>query len=277
MTMTLTNDYGAPDVFVRAAENDSYSMGDADFSVTGLIQPPQISRLRKKHRDDISSDVRDEIWKLVGRGVHAILEQNNSGTGTVEKRFFATHPRGVRISGAIDLLEDDGAVTDYKVTSVYTAKKGLKPDWEAQLNLYSWLLRQNDIEATSLTIVAVCRDWSKSRRDHPDSPVVTIPVPLWLPEKQDEFVDERIAIYTAEDTAPCTSEERWTRGGYKAVASTGKIKEFDSLQDAAAWINTKKSGSYRVVNQDPSYIRCESWCDVSAFCPQWNGKGEERK
>jgi hypothetical protein len=278
MTIAMTNDYGIPDVFVRAAENDSYSMGDADFSVTGLIQPPQISRLRKEHRDDISSDVRDEIWKLLGSGVHAILEQNNSGT--VEKRFFATHPFGVRISGAIDLLEDDGAVTDYKVTSVYTTTKGLKPDWEAQLNLYAWLLKQNDIEATSLTIVAVCRDWSKPRSKslgYPDSPVVSIPVPLWLPEKQDEFMNERVAIHTAEDTAPCTSAERWTRGGYKAVASTGKIKEFDSLQDAAAWINTKKSGSYRVVNQDPKYIRCESWCDVSAFCPQWNEKGEERK
>jgi len=59
--MIITNEHGAPDVFVRAAENDMYSMGDADISVTGLIQPPQIARLRKKHEDKLSSDVRDEL------------------------------------------------------------------------------------------------------------------------------------------------------------------------------------------------------------------------
>ena len=39
--MTVTNQFGAPDTFVRAVTDDSYSKGDADFSVTGLIQPPQ--------------------------------------------------------------------------------------------------------------------------------------------------------------------------------------------------------------------------------------------
>ena len=60
--MILTNEYGIPEVFVRATQNDAYDMGEADFSVTGLIQPPQIARLREKHADDISMDVRDHIW-----------------------------------------------------------------------------------------------------------------------------------------------------------------------------------------------------------------------
>ncbi len=271
--MKITNVHGAPDVFVRAAQNDSYSMGDADISVTGLIQPPQIARLRKKHEDKLSSDVRDELWKLLGTGVHSILEANNPGTS--EKRYFADHTYGVKISGAIDLLED-GAITDYKVTSEYTVRQPLKKDWESQLNLYAWLLRQNDIEATSLTIVAVCRDWMKSKveryNNYPSSPIVVIPVPLWLPEVQDNYVNERVAIHTADDTASCTNEERWARGGYKVVSNTGKTKKYDSLTDAAAWINKQKKGHFTVVDEEPKFIRCESWCDVSEFCPQWRGE-----
>jgi len=271
--MIITNEHGAPDVFVRAAENDMYSMGDADISVTGLIQPPQIARLRKEHEDKLSSDVRDELWKLLGTGVHSVLEANNPGTS--EKRYFADHTYGVVISGAIDLLED-GAVTDYKVTSVYTVQQPLKKDWESQLNLYAWLLRQNDIETKSLTIVAICRDWMRSRADrdpkYPSSPIVSIPVPLWLPKIQDDYVNERVAIHTAEDTASCSNEERWARGGYKVVSNAKKDKKFGSLADAAAWINKQKGGNYSVVDVEPKFIRCESWCDVSEFCPQWRGE-----
>ena len=274
--MIITNEHGAPDVFVRAAQNDSYSMGDADISVTGLIQPPQIARLRKKHEDKLSSDVSDEVWKLLGTGVHNVLEKNNSENA--EKRYFSEHTYGVKISGAIDLLED-GAVTDYKVTSVYTVQQPLKKDWESQLNLYAWLLRQNDIEAKSLTIVAICRDWMRSRADrdpkYPSSPIVSIAVPLWLPKIQDDYVNERVAIHTAEDTAPCTNEERWARGGYKVVSNAKKDKKFSSLADAAAWINRQKSGNYNVVDVEPKFIRCESWCDVSEFCPQWRGEQDD--
>ena len=65
--MSLTNEYGAPDVFVRAVEGDPYTKGEADFSATELLKPPQIVRLTKKHEDSITTDVRDEWWKLLGK------------------------------------------------------------------------------------------------------------------------------------------------------------------------------------------------------------------
>lgn len=232
--MRLTNKYGAPDVFISAIEADPYDKGEADFSVTGLLQPPQIARLWDEHEDKITSDVRDEVWKLLGSGVHAVLEGH--GDGTVEQRLFSEHD-GVKISGAVDLVKD-GHVTDYKVTSVYTATKSLKSDWESQLNLYAWLLGKNGTETNSLTIVAICRDWTKSRRwqnNYPESPIVSIPVPLWSPERQERFVSQRIAIHTKDETTPCTDEERWMNAA-----------------------GTK-------------FIRCEGWCSVSEFCPQWGG------
>ena len=330
--MPLTNKYGSPDVFIRAIENDPYSKGAADFSATELLKPPQIVRLYNEHEDTITSDVRDEWWKLLGKGVHAILEQRpkceqcygtgerwsgevthelswrrpitiwdkmkawemgarcvpcNSCDGTGwfddgkvrEQRFFA-ECEGMKISGAIDLLDDDGAVTDYKVTSVYTIQRGLKSEWEQQLNIYAWLLRQNGMAATKLTIVGLCRDWQLSRanlkKDYPQSPIVPISVPLWSDRRQDDFVAQRVRVHTMDNTLPCTPEERWARGGYTVFSDRLKPKTFDTMQEAAAFIQSKQKPGvhYSIKEGAAKFIRCESWCPVSDYCPQW--KGERR-
>ena len=273
--MNLTNNYGAPDSIVDAIRNDPYTKDGADFSVTELIKPPQIRRLWQDYEDEISVDVREEVWKLLGKGVHSAIEQADS-EGTKEQRFHAEHD-GVTISGAIDLIGDDGSVTDYKVTSTYSVQRGLKEDWEKQLNLYAWLLRQNDITATKLNIVCICRDWVRSRvgkYNYPESMVVVLSVPIWRDGRQDDYVDQRIRVHTQEATIPCTPEERWARGAYQVNpthSGGGKPRSFDSLQEATNYINKQKTGSYSVVDGNAKYIRCESWCEVADFCPQWKG------
>lgn len=271
--MKLTNDFGAPLSVVAAIEADPYSKDGADFSITELIKPPQIRRLWLKHGDEVRIDVRDEIWKLFGKGVHLALEQGGD-VGIKEQRLHAECD-GSTISGAIDLV-DDGAITDYKVTSVLSVQQGLKEDWERQLNLYQWLLRQNDIVPTSLTIVAICRDWMKSRihtPNYPQSPVVVIKVPVWSDERQDRYVHERVWIHTQENTVPCTPEERWARGAYAVRGGKGRPKPFNSLHDATLWRNSQQNSlSLRVVAGKAKYVRCESWCEVAEFCPQWQGQ-----
>lgn len=271
--MKLTNEYGAPDAIVKAITNDPYTKDGADFSITELIKPPQIRRLWAKHEHEISVDVREEVWKLLGKGVHAVLEQQAGDEGIKEQRFHAEH-EGVTVSGAVDLIGDDGAVTDYKVTSAYSVQRGLKEDWERQLNLYAWLLRQNDITATKLNIVAICRDWMRSRvgnKNYPDSPVVVLSVPMWREGRQDDYVAQRIRVHTQDATLPCTTEERWARGAYQ-VNGRGKPRSFDTRAEAQEYVD-KQSGHFTIVDGDAKYVRCESWCEVAPFCSQW--KGEE--
>ena len=235
--MNVTNQYGAPEQFVRAIQNDGYSKGEADFSATGLLRPPQISRLEAEHEDKLSTDVADRLFALLGTGVHAVLEGHAPEGALVEERWFAEMD-GYVVSGAIDLYRE-GHVTDYKVTGTYATMVG-KPEWEQQLNIYAWLLRENDMPIESLTICAICRDWSatkrskrpsKSHRVYPESPIVPIDIPLWLPDVAERFVRERIDLHASESVPPCTDEERWRRG--------------------------------------PTYIRCETYCSVSDFCPQY--------
>jgi hypothetical protein len=281
--LNLTNNYGAPDSIVDAIRNDPYTKDGADFSVTELIKPPQIRRLWNEHEEEISVDVRDEMFKLIGTAVHNYLDRAPKvDDGKIRERRFHAEHNGVTISGAVDLI-DGGVVTDYKVTSAYSVKRGLKQDWERQLNLYAWLLRQNDMTATKLNIVCICRDWMKSRAgksDYPDSPVVVLSVPVWRDGRQDDYVDQRIRLHTQESTIPCTPEERWARGAYQVNpmhSGGGRPRSFDTLQDATDYINKQKSGSYKMVDGNAKYVRCEDWCEVAPFCPQWKGdKGNGR-
>src|SRR5258706_69449 len=70
--ITVTNKHGLPDAIVRAVLNDPYDRGDADFTVTQLLQPPQLARLTQAN--PIPEDVSDRIWALLGHAVHVILE-----------------------------------------------------------------------------------------------------------------------------------------------------------------------------------------------------------
>tara|TARA_R100000963_G_C4606877_1_gene78611 strand:- start:358 stop:819 length:462 start_codon:yes stop_codon:yes gene_type:complete len=149
--------------------------------------------------------------------------------------------------------------------------------------MYSWLLRQNDISSSSLRIVALCRDWIRSRSDrsqkYPASPIVILPVPKWPDEQQDQYIEERVRVHMDESTIPCTSEERWARGRYMVTGTDVKLKKpklFDTLMEASVWTqgkeNPTKGIAYQITETTPTYVRCEgNWCGVRDFCPQYQG------
>ena len=84
--MIITNKKHLPQSIVDAVKKDYYSKGDAKFSVTGLLQPPQIRRLMVLNYDKLTTDVADEIWKLFGSAVHHILDR---GQGKTDKETVA--------------------------------------------------------------------------------------------------------------------------------------------------------------------------------------------
>ena len=92
--MRWTNKGSFPEAIVKAITNDSYSKGNADFSVTELISPAQIKVLQKLHANQLTKDVSENIWLLLGTAVHYILEQ---ATG---------HPLAHQVSFRMSQLED---------------------------------------------------------------------------------------------------------------------------------------------------------------------------
>ena len=158
--MKITNSLGLPEAIVKAVENDPYSKGDAEFSVTELLSPPRQRALRIAHKEELTEDVKDRLWALYGQIAHLILERANMND-LAEKRLFG-EIEGVRVSGQFDTLcIEDGTLSDYKFTTVWGFKASTKPkvEWIAQLNMQLELLRQNGLEAKSLRIVGLLRDW----------------------------------------------------------------------------------------------------------------------
>jgi hypothetical protein len=64
--MKITNNHFLPGPLVHAVSHDRYDGGDGDISVTTLIAPPQIRKLKERHGDDIEVDAESLIWSMMG-------------------------------------------------------------------------------------------------------------------------------------------------------------------------------------------------------------------
>jgi len=200
--MKLTNKHGLPEAFVRFLRNDKYSRGNADISVTTLIDAPRINKLRERHSDELTMDVSDRLWALLGTATHHILEQAEQPNVVTEERMY-WQVFDWKLSGAVDVQEymADGSVKiiDYKVCSAWSVMND-KPEWERQLNCYAYLVRKNkQLPVSGLQVCAILRDWNRRKAEteanYPDSPVVMVDVPLWDQDIQDKYIEDRVVLH----------------------------------------------------------------------------------
>lgn len=279
--MTLTNRMRLPDAIVRAVANDEYTKGGADFSVTELLSPPQLARLRKQHAADITEDASDRIWSLLGQAVHAIIERSGVGDAdTLSEVTLTTEYYGSTIKGTFDNLTISSAeMCDFKVTTVWKVLNNtVPPEWEAQTNIYRWMLwREKGIVVNSIAIIAILRDWSKReadrRADYPQAQVVRLEVPLWDMTDTANFVAGRLALHTMAEPPGCTDEDIWAKPSKWAIMKKGRqsaVKLCDSEADARAYLASNSVPGGYVEYRPGSATRCESYCPVANFCQQWH-------
>ena len=298
MSKRVTNKHGLPQVFVNLASRDKYSRGDARISVTELISSPRIRVMKAKHQEEITEDVVDMVWSMFGTAIHNIVEGGADEDHIAEQRLF-TEVSGWRLSGGIDLqiavkkAEDSnsqsGSITDYKVTTAWSVMNN-KLDWERQLNCYAYLAETvKGWDITSLQIVAIVRDWNRREAarnpDYPQTPIVTVPQALWLPEDRAAYVLDRVkrhqdaerAAEWGEALPTCTDEDRWYRPGKLAVMKAGRVKAvklFDVEDRREAEVFAMENGG-KIVERPGENVRCDSYCPVSAWCEQYQGmKGD---
>ena len=189
--MKITNIHNLPQEIVDAITNREYSKGDADYSATGLLQPPQLQVLTSWNSSNITTDAADSIWSLFGLAMHNVLESAAGKQQLAEKRLFATL-NGVKISGMFDRYDASlFSIDDYKVTSVWKATKGSLYDWACQLNIYRWLFKENypDMPVEQLRIHAILRDWSfreaKKAAEIKGISANRVPIPITISEQKD--------------------------------------------------------------------------------------------
>jgi hypothetical protein len=272
--LNITNRLGLPNAIVRAIQNDKYSPGDGDISVTSLIQPPQLKRLLRDHHPD--EDASDKIWALLGQAVHSILERHAEGHPDVEveKRLY-TMVEGWKVGGQFDEYERGVAtLRDYKITTVYAADG--KDEWTQQLNMLRLLCIENGRPVEKMEIVAIFRDWQKNKaahdKEYPDSQVKVIPIEVWPLDRTRGFMEGRVLLHQAQTPRPCTDEERWTKPEKFAVMKVGRkaaLKLFDSFNDAQAFIDKSSDKKLLDIQHRPkTHTRCEGYCAAAPICPQ---------
>jgi hypothetical protein len=204
------------------------------------------------------------------------------GNELKETRVFTKISNKVISSQIDNLCLDHGRLVDFKVTTSYKFKNNRPPDpdYIAQLNTQSFILRKNGFTVNSLGIVAILRDWSKLEamrdQDYPQLQVVSQPIPMWNDEQTLSFLEMRIAAHeAAKATLPeCSDTEMWAREDVYAVTKRGAAKAVKLFRgigaDKAAQAYADNLGEkYDVEFRAGDRIRCASYCSVSKFCDQY--------
>jgi hypothetical protein len=269
----LTNVHGLPEAIVAAVQNDPYT-GGGDISTTKLIDSPRVRVLGGKHKDEITVDVSERVWALLGQAVHTILERaglRQEGM-VVEERLYADVD-GWQVSGQVDSMHlEMQKLSDYKVSTVW--KKNGSDSWTRQLNVLRWLAHKNGHTINTLEVIGIFRDWRKSEalRDpsYPQSAIQTIHVPVWTLEDAEDYVRERVAIHQAASKGidiQCTDEERWMSPSKFALMKDGgkrAVRVANSAEDLGEPLD-----GYTIIERKGEAKRCSMYCDVAPFCTQW--------
>ena len=282
--MKITNKHNVPETLMALANREYYSKGKSDFSVTEIISPPRIQRLRKKHFEEIEQDVSDMLWSLLGSALHVVAERGQTENHITEERLYVDVD-GVILSGAIDLQKttDSGIViTDYKFTSAWAIRQD-KFDWEAQQNIYAWLVsKAKNEKVVGVQICALIRDWSRReaavKADYPPAPIQVLELPLWPLEKTEAYIRERLEAHRnakvaddwGDELPECSEEERWIRTTQYAVKREGRktaIRVLDSEEEAKE-LAEKEKGFVEIRKGEA--IRCtNNFCGVNQWCSQY--------
>jgi len=282
--MKLINIHGLPDVLVEAVKQSPYDNEGSWRSVTELIAPAKIAHLKRVHENEIVEDASDKLYTFGGEVVHAAVERaakRMRRKGWVSEQRIFKFVRQKKISGAYDLYHPAlKELQDLKYSTAYKAKNNEAPEeWVQQTNILAHLLRTKGFEVEKIRIVLVIRDHSKreARRDpsYPQLPWAFLEVPVWSDEKAQAFLEERVALHLKAQTqeVECTPEERWAKATIWAIkkrntarAITGGL--YADEQKAKEHLERLGPG-YEIEFRPGENVRCEDYCSVARFCPQF--------
>lgn len=283
--MKITNKQGLPAPLVALLARDFYTKGASQYSVTELMSPPKIRRMREQYDEEMEIDATKLIASQLGTFMHARLEKKSVEGYTNEERIFHSID-GITISGAVDLQEHTAegiVIIDYKFVKAWSVMKS-KEDWVTQLNIYKWLVETvKQQKVCGLKICAIIKDYSahSTQEGYPEAEAVMIDIPMWDSVTTETYVRTRLEMHRAakqaqefgEELEPCTDEDRWMSETIYAVRKEGRktaIRVFKSIEEATE-LAEKEKGYVEERKGEPR--RCiGDFCGVSKWCKQYQGE-----
>lgn len=277
--MKFTNNLGLTKPLFNALQWDDYDAGKADYTPSSLGRPAYMAALERIHDDEIVVEASDNVWSLLGKATHKIVEigTQNLENNFAEKRVYCEIGKWT-ISMKMDNLFVDAEnqiLEDHKTTTVYKFKPNFDgtipdaPDWDAQLNIGAYILRHNfwfyvdkgettreqhrPIPIKTLRINGILKDHrqtlARQDRSYPQHPLAVREFQMWPDEKLQSYVADKASEHdfaktaNIEDIPECTPDEIWATPDQWALMKHGNkkaIKLFQSTSSLAIHVTNKE-------------------------------------
>lgn len=280
--MILTNHLNLPEQIVNAVKKDDYN-NNGTYSATTLLKDPKEIILFNRHKDEITEDVSEHVYSLLGTSVHYILEKAEEGENQFKEERLYYKFGDDTISGKFDFYDmEEEMLGDYKVTTVYKYLLGDNEHYRFQLLTYAYLLRKNGFPCKGGRIYQIFRDWQRSKakfdKSYPQKPVNVITFRFY--DKDFTYIENEIQQRLAnihkyegfaDDEIPiCSKENRWATDDKFAVMKKGRksaMRVLNSKEEAEEWM--KNNGGEFIQERPAESRKCVDYCSCCEFCNFW--------
>ena len=271
-----------PEQIVNAVKKDDYN-NNGTYSATTLLKVPKEIILFNRHKDEITEDVSEHVYSLLGTSVHYILEKAEEGENQFKEERLYYKFGDDTISGKFDFYDmEEEMLGDYKVTTVYKYLLGDNEHYRFQLLTYAYLLRKNGFPCKGGRIYQIFRDWQRSKakfdKSYPQKPVNVITFRFY--DKDFAYIENEIQqrlanIHKYEDFADdeipiCSKENRWATDDKFAVMKKGRksaMRVLNSKEEAEEWM--KNNGGEFIQERPAESRKCVDYCSCCEFCNFW--------
>ena len=266
----------------------------ADYSATGIIQPPKITILRKRHAN--KQTVKSQLAAFYGTANHDRMERmlrKYPDKYAVERSIAIPWELGsgntIILSGKYDVLEySTRYLWDLKTANTW--KIIFDPeldDWHKQQNIYAYMCNYVGEKIKGLRILAWYKDWKAGNalrdKSYPQTQVVEYALKQWDLEQTFEYMSARLELMDdnnklEDDEIPeCSRDDRWERhpGGQSVMYAVMKndkaaraLRVKDSMEGAIEFARTSKAlGSNSFIEiRYAKPTRCMEYCGVNYAC-----------
>lgn len=277
--MKYTNKLDLPEIFLKIISKDEKEPVSHRYSVTELLgNSVKEILLKRKHFNQIETDVIDCTNLIFGTAVHKIME-DNSDPEEAEVKFEVPYLNCV-IVGIADNIHGD-ELSDYKTAT--TSKKEFS-DYEEQILAYAWLrFKRDGIVTKKGKAIVLFKDWSKikaaNNSDYPQSPIYVHKFAINDSDYDyiEKVIKEKLILVEKGNIINCTEEERWYTGTEYAVYKNASDKRATyvtkSEEDAHNYIRSKCGGAAEIKVRKGEYLKCKYYCNCKKFCDQYNKEG----
>ncbi|MDK2790638.1 MAG: hypothetical protein PWP15_1145 [Methanothermococcus sp.] len=278
-----------PKKFEKVLKNDNYKK-NTKYSVTQLLKEPRAVVLESRYSDKVEYEIEDRLWSFFGTAFHNAMETEDflkDNSSIIEERLKYS-----KVSGKFDHYDTETkTLYDFKFTSfwklVYATEESMK-DYQIQLSIYSWLLKQAGFEVENIANVLIFRDWKKTNADKVPKPYATVyhdvlteidglSINKWIDNKIELF-DKYMKV--EDNQLPyCSEEFRWAEQDKFAVMKNKNktaTRVLETQEEAERYIKKIKDTKNKYWIQERKgnkFKRCE-YCSIAQYCNQYK-KGEK--